>query len=106
MFNISYDTKPLGSIQRVRMNVIDSFINEEKVLLSTKILELLNKGICRKQIKKLYDKTLESLEKELENKRLFQIRLKGILSFRLPESIIFINELNENNIYKNNTISN
>ena len=54
-------------------------------------------GKSRKQIKKLYDDTLFSLENELEKKRLFQIRLKGILSFRLPESIIFINQLNEDN---------
>ena len=97
MLNISYDTKPLGNIKRIRMNVIDSFINEEKILLSNKITKLLIEGKSRKQIKKLYDDTLLSLENELEKKRLFQIRLKGILSFRLPESIIFINELNENN---------
>ena len=97
MLNISYDTKPLGNIKRIRMNVIDSFINEEKILLSNKITKLLMEGKSRKQIKKLYDDTLFSLENELEKKRLFQIRLKGILSFRLPESIIFINELNENN---------
>jgi hypothetical protein len=97
MLNISYDTKPLGNIKRIRMNVIDSFINEEKILLSNKITKLLMEGKSRKQIKKLYDDTLLSLENELEKKRLFQIRLKGILSFRLPESIIFINELNENN---------
>ena len=33
MLNISYDTKPLGNIKRIRMNVIDSFINEEKILM-------------------------------------------------------------------------
>jgi hypothetical protein len=97
MLNISYDTKPLGNIKRIRMNVIDSFINEEKILLSNKITKLLMEGKSRKQIKKLYDDTLLSLENELEKKRLFQIRLKGILSFRLPESIIFINQLNEDN---------
>lgn len=97
MLNISYDTKPLGNIKRIRMNVIDSFINEEKILLSNKITKLLMEGKSRKQIKKLYDDTLFSLENELEKKRLFQIRLKGILSFRLPESIIFINQLNEDN---------
>ena len=75
MLNISYDTKPLGNIKRIRMNVIDSFINEEKILLSNKITKLLMEGKSRKQIKKLYDDTLLSLENELEKKRLFQIRL-------------------------------
>ena len=97
MLNISYDTKPLGNIKRIRMNVIDSFINEEKILLSNKITKLLMEGRSRKQIKKLYDETLLSLENELEKKRIFQIKLKGILSFRLLESIIFIKQLNEDN---------
>ena len=97
MLNISYDIKPLGNIKRIRMNVIDSFINEEKILLSNKITKLLMEGRSRKQIKKLYDETLLSLENELEKKRIFQIKLKGILSFRLLESIIFIKQLNEDN---------
>lgn len=97
MLNISYDIKPLGNIKRIRMNVIDSFINEEKILLSNKITKLLMEGRSRKQIKKLHDETLLSLENELEKKRIFQIKLKGILSFRLLESIIFIKQLNEDN---------
>ena len=97
MLNVSYDTKPLGNIKRVRMHVIDSFINEEKIILSDKITKLLMEGRSRKQIKKLYDETLLSLENELEKKRIFQIKLKGILSFRLLESIIFIKQLNEDN---------
>ncbi len=97
MLNISYDIKPLDHVKRVRMNVIDSFINEEKIILSHKITKLLMNGKPRKQIKKIYDETLLSLENELEKKRLFQSKLKAIVSCRRPESIIFIKQLNENN---------
>ena len=97
MLNISYDNKPLGNVKRIRMNVIDSFINEEKIILSNKTIELLTKGKNRNQIKKLLDETLLVLENELEKKRVFQIKLKGILSFRLPESIVFLKQINEIN---------
>jgi len=97
MLNVSYDIKPLGNVKRIRMNVIDSFINEERIVLSNKITKLLMNGKPRKQIKKLYDESLLVLENELEKKRIFQIKLKAILSCRLPESIIFIKQLNEDN---------
>ena len=83
MLRVSYDTKPFKFpvVSRLRLNVIDSFINEEKILLDEKIKVLLKKGYNRETVKKIYDKTNSQLEKELENKRMFMIKLRGILSF-------------------------
>jgi hypothetical protein len=100
MQNISYDTKPFpGQLKRIRLNVIDSFINEEK----QKVIHAFNKifisgrSFNKEKLKKLFHYSMKVLEDELEKKRLFQIQLKGILSFRRPESIQFINDLNNYN---------
>ena len=98
-FNISYDNKPiLGNMKRIRLNVIDSFINEEKKILTERIKKLLLEGCSKKKVKKIREQTLNILDNEIENKRLFQIKLKGILSFRRPESKEFIKKLNEDNV--------
>lgn len=82
MLRVSYDTKPFKfPVSRIRLNVIDSFINEEKILLDEKIKGLLVKGYNRETVKKIYDKTNFQLEKELEKKRMFMIKLRSILSF-------------------------
>jgi hypothetical protein len=83
MLRVSYDTKPfkLPVVSRLRLNVIDSFINEEKILLEEKIKVLLEKGYNRETVKKIYDKTNSLLEKDLEKKRMFMIKLRAILSF-------------------------
>ena len=99
-YNISYDNKPIaGNIKRIRLDVIDSFINEERKLLSERINNLLKEGCSKKKVKKIQKDSLDVLDKELENKRIFQIKLKAILSFRLPESIEFTKKLNEDNVY-------
>jgi hypothetical protein len=98
MLKVSYDNKPLPpNIKRIRLNVIDSFINEEKLLLSEKITKLLAQGKSKKILKKIYEYSNSILNNELENKRLFQIKLKCILSCRLPESIEYIKKINEEN---------
>lgn len=102
MLNVSYDTKPLTN-PRIRLNIIDGFINSEKELLEKQIKEILSKpfGKSKKSIKKLYNKLrieIDELNKELEKKRIFMIKLKGILSFRTPEAIKFLKELNETNV--------
>ena len=99
MLRVSYDTKPFKPpvVDRIRLNVIDSFINAEKILLDVKIKILLSKGCNKSILKKLNDKLNLQLEEELEKKRLFMIRLRSVLSLRRPESIKFIKQLNENN---------
>ena len=99
MLRVSYDTKPFKPpvVDRIRLNVIDSFINAEKILLDVKIKILLSKGCNKSILKKVYDKLNLQLEEELEKKRLFIIRLRSVLSLRRPESIKFIKQLNENN---------
>jgi hypothetical protein len=99
MLRVSYDTKPFKPpvVSRVRLHVIDSFINEERILLDEKIKILLVKGYNRESIKKIYDKTNFQLEEELEKKRIFMIKLRAILSWRRPEAIKFIKELNKDN---------
>ena len=100
MQNISYDTKPFpGQLKRIRLHVVDSFINEEK----QKVINTFNKIFISRQssnketLKKLFHETMQKLDDELEKKRLFQIRLRAILSFRRPEAIQFIIDLNNNN---------
>lgn len=106
MLRVSYDTKPFKYpiISRVRLNVIDSFINEEKILLDEKVKILLSKGYNRESIKKIYDKKNSQLEEELEKKRIFMIKLRAILSLRRPESIKFIKKLNEDNKIEFNNV--
>ena len=49
-YNISYDNKPIaGNIKRIRLDVIDSFINEERKLLSERITKLLIEGCSKKK---------------------------------------------------------
>jgi len=100
MLKVSYDIKPLPpNIKRIRLNVIDSFINQEIIELEN----LKNKVVfnshykAKKRLQKLYEKSLKKLEDEIENKRVFMIKLRGILSCRRPESIEFIRRLNEEN---------
>ena len=100
MLKVSYDIKPLPpNIKRIRLNVIDSFINKEMLELE----EFKNKLLVncsfkkRKKLKKNCDKKQKELEDEIEKKRIFQIKLRAILSFRRPESIEFIKNLNECN---------
>lgn len=90
MLRVSYDTKPFKFpvVSRIRLNVVDSFINEEKILLDEKIKDLLVKGYNRETVKKIYDKTNSQLEKELEKKRMFMIKLRSILSFIREDSVI------------------
>jgi hypothetical protein len=99
--NFSYDDKPIPeNIKRIRLHVIDSFINEEKKILTENINKLLLEGCNKKKVKKISEKMLNVLNYELENKRIFQIKLRGILSLRRPEFVNFINTLNyENKIY-------
>lgn len=99
MLRISYDTKPFKPpvVDRIRLNVIDSFINAEKILLDVKIKILLSKGCNKSILKKVYDKLNLQLEEELEKKRIFMIRLRSVLSFRKPEAKKFIEKLNEEN---------
>ena len=100
MLKVSYDIKPLPSnIRRVRLNVIDSFINRELIELEDhKTKFLINSFISKnKHLKNKYEKKEKELQEQLEKKRLFQIKLKAILSFRNPDSIKFIKELNDFN---------
>ena len=99
MLKVSYDNKPLpDKIKRIRMNVVDSFINAEIIEIDKKITEML-------RIRTKYtDNTLQKfknykncLQQEIEIKRVFQIRLQSILSWRRPEAILFIKKLNEDN---------
>jgi hypothetical protein len=102
MLNISYDTKPIPpNISRIRLHVIDSFINEEKMIID-KILIEKRTSLKPEHIKKLQDRYTQ-LDKVLEEKRIFQIKLRGILSFRKPECAAFIKRMNEQNPfpYKN-----
>ena len=102
MLNISYDTKPFPSnISRIRLNVIDSFINEEKMTIDRLLIEKRG-SLKHEHIKKLQDRYIQ-LDKVLEEKRIFQIKLRGILSFRRPECAAFIRRMNEQNSfpYKN-----
>jgi len=100
MLKVSYDTNPLPpNIQRIRLNVIDSFINQEIMELEDfKNKILLNSNYnTKKRLQKLYEKSMKKLEDEIEKKRIFQIKLRGILSCRRPETIEFIRRLNEEN---------
>lgn len=104
MLKVSYDTKPLrAGLDRIRLNVIDGFINEEKIFVSGKIDSLVKSGkfspMRRKNIKNKYDKYIEKLDEMLEIKREFQIRLRCFLSFRKPESefMKFTKRINESN---------
>lgn len=95
MLRISYDIKPIPSnIRRMRLNVIDSFINQEIIELEKHVLKLLLSGKSKLFIKNIYDKQKKILDDEIEKKRLFMIKLKGILSCRRQEYIDFIIELN------------
>lgn len=95
MLRISYDIKPIPSnIKRMRLNVIDSFINQEIIELEKHVLKLLLSGKSKLFIKNIYDKQKNILDDEIEKKRLFMIKLKGILSCRRQEYIDFIIELN------------
>lgn len=98
MLKVTYDKKPLPpNIDRVRLNVIDSFINEEQILLSEKVKQLLASGCSKASIKRYYDRETLNLDKELEKKRRFMILLRSTLSWRKPEAIAFIKQLNEDN---------
>ena len=99
MLKVSYDTKPLPpNIKRIRMNVIDSFINADMINIDKRITDILkNRTKYSKNTLQRFYKYKEKLEKEIENKRIFQIKLKAILSWRRPESREFIRKLNEDN---------
>ena len=95
MLKISYDIKPLPSnISRIRLNVTDSFINQEIIDLENQVLILLSSGKSKLLIKNIYDKQKNILDNEIEKKRIFMIKLKGILSCRRQEYIDFIIQLN------------
>ena len=102
MLNISYDTKPFPpNISRIRLHVIDSFINEEKMAIDRILIGKRGK-LNNEHIKKLQARYTE-LDRVLEQKRIFQIKLRGILSCRRPECAAFIKRMNEQNQfpYKN-----
>ena len=107
MLRVYYDTKPFKPpvISRVRLHVIDSVINEERILLDKKIKIILTKSYNKESIKKIYDKINFQLEEELEKKRIFMIKLKAILSWRRPEAIKFIIQLNKDNKFNDSLIT-
>ena len=107
MLRVSYDTKPFKPpvISRVRLHVIDSVINEERILLDKKIKIILTKSYNKESIKKIYDKINFQLEEELEKKRIFMIKLKAILSWRRTEAIKFIIKLNKDNKFNDSLIT-
>jgi hypothetical protein len=107
MLKVSYDIKPFrsGVASRIRLHVIDCFINEEKILASEKIDEIIKSGkfspMRRSKIKNKYDNHIKKLDEILEIKREFQIKLRGLLSFRKPECAEFVKRLNNSNKFFN-----
>ena len=86
------------------LDKIQSLINKRKKTIDL-IDEIIKSGkfspMRRSKIKNKYDNYIKKLDEILEIKREFQIKLRGLLSFRKPECAEFVKRLNNSNKFFN-----